>query len=46
MSEVVFEAFKFNEQLEIPTTPLEADYRLRGKIEPVVIQQSIYLLIC
>jgi len=34
MSKLVFEAFKFNEQLEILTTPLEADYRLRGKIEP------------
>ncbi|MBS7251724.1 MAG: hypothetical protein KIH08_14220 [Candidatus Freyarchaeota archaeon] len=35
MSELVFEAFKFNEQLEaILTTPLEADYRLRGKVAP------------
>jgi hypothetical protein len=31
----MFEAFKFNEQLEaIPTTPPEADYRLRGKVAP------------
>lgn len=35
MSKFTIEAFKFNEQLgAIPTTPLEADYRLRGRVAP------------